>query len=38
MMGRVILINSIVAAVVFAIVVWAMNRYIVPIGAVYPAS
>jgi predicted secreted protein len=36
--GRIVLINSIVAAIVFAIVVWAMNRYIVPIGDVYPAA
>jgi predicted secreted protein len=38
MMGRVILINSIVAAIVFVIVLWAMNHYIVPIGDVYPAG
>jgi predicted secreted protein len=38
MMGRVVLINSIVAAIVFVIVVWAMNRYIVPIGDVHPAG
>ena len=35
-MGRVILINSIVAAIVFGIVVAVMNYVVVPIGDVYP--
>jgi predicted secreted protein len=30
--GRIILINSLVAAVMFAIVAWAMNRYLVPLA------
>jgi predicted secreted protein len=37
-MGRIILINSILAAVLFVIAAWAMNRYLVPIGDVYPAA
>ena len=36
MMGRVIVINSIVAAIVFVIVAVVMDRVIVPIGDVYP--
>jgi predicted secreted protein len=36
--GHVILVNSILAAVVFVIVAWAMNRYLVPIGDAYPPS
>ncbi len=35
-MGRVVLLNSIVAAIVFVIVAWAMNRYLVPFGEGYP--
>ncbi len=38
MMGRVILINSIVAAIVFAIVVAVMNYTIVPVGDAYPVK
>jgi predicted secreted protein len=38
MMGRVVLINSIVAAVVFVAVVWGMNRFIPSISDVYPAG
>ncbi len=30
--GRIILINSIVAAVLFVIVAWAMDRYLVPLS------
>ena len=30
--GRIILINSTVAAVLFAIVAWAMDRYLVPLS------
>ncbi len=30
--GRIILINSIVAAVLFGIVAWAMNRFLVPLS------
>ena len=36
MMGRVIVINSIVAVIVFVIVAVVMDRVIVPIGDVYP--
>jgi predicted secreted protein len=36
MIGRVVLINSALSAVVFAVVALAMKIYIVPIGDVYP--
>jgi predicted secreted protein len=31
--GRIILINSVVAAVLFVVVAWAMDRYLVPLSA-----
>ena len=37
-MGRVIAVNSIVAAVVFVIVAVVMHYAIVPIGDIYPAA
>ncbi len=37
MIGRVILINSIVSALVFLAVAVAMKVYVVPIGEVYPS-
>ena len=35
-MGRLVLINSLVAAVVFVVVAWAMDRYLVPIANYLP--
>ena len=35
-MGRLVLVNTLVAAVVFAIAAWAMNTYLVPIADLYP--
>ncbi len=36
MVGRVILINSVLAAVVFVVVAWGMNNYLTPFGDYVP--